>query len=1078
MTSPSRTKAERLLQIEMLLLAHPEGLTQAEIARRLGVHRSTVNRYIPDLSGYVYIDDLDGNRWKVDRSTYLVNVRFNLNEALAVHMAARLLATRSDKHNPHAAAALRKLGLALERLAPRVSQHLLQSADVMDDAARVQDPVYLQALEKLTLAWAEGRKVQVWHRNEEIGQVFEYTFAPYFIDPYAVGNTAHVIGYRDPPGALRTFKVERIERVELSRVPYTIPEDFNPQDLLADAWGIWYTQSETVGVVLRFHPHVANRVRETHWHSSEVVEEQPDGFLIWRAQVAEPQEMLPWIRGWGADVEVLGPEGLRNKLENEVQRLARIYNIAPSDKLEQQFFAHSKKDASELEWQLLKDHLYQTSRMASDLGVAAGLSEPARIAGLLHDIGKYSRAFQNRLRGSKQHVDHATAGAREIAKLYSDPRHKVYADLISYCIAGHHTGLPDYGSPVDVAGDGTLLARRDKKSLQDYSAYKTELDTNLLDFQPPNIQVNRQYPGFSISFMTRMIFSILVDADWLETERYFEDVEKPRGQYADVEMLAKEFSRFLEKFCNPQTEINRTRTDTLNACIDQSSSPPGFFTLTVPTGGGKTCASMAFALRHALEHELERIIYVIPFTSIIEQNAGIFREALGPLGQENVLEHHSNFDWEGTQKVSDDETNRVFEKLKLAVENWDIPIVVTTNVQFFESLFANKKRSARKLHNIAKSVIIFDEVQMLPLDYLKPCLLALQELVHNYKASVVLCTATQPSLQQFFPEEVEFKELAPKPKELFDFYKRVEVCDLGKLKDQELIEELEAHRQALCIVNTRKHAKGLFDLLDEDGRYHLSTLMCPKHRRKTLTTIKRLLADKSRPACRVISTQVMEAGVDLDFPVGYRAMAGLDSIIQAAGRVNREGKQSTSEMFVFRPDTKYIKRTPLFIQQTASVAEKTLREHEADPVSMEAIQAYYTTLYSLQDESSFDVKNIIGCLDRGDRRFEFDFATAAERFKLIDRDSVSVIIPYDDDAIRWIESLKHTDYPQTIIRKLQQYTVNVYEKELLALQSLGVIQTLVEQYHVLDDRLMDEYYRSTTGLVLPEDGGGEAVFFE
>jgi CRISPR-associated endonuclease/helicase Cas3 len=313
---------------------------------------------------------------------------------------------------------------------------------------------------------------------------------------------------------------------------------------------------------------------------------------------------------------------------------------------------------------------------------------------------------------------------------------------------------------------------------------------------------------------------------------------------------------------------------------------------------------------------------------------------------------------------------------------------------------------------------------------------------------------------------------------LFDFYKRVEVCDQGTLKDTELIERLEAHCQVLCIVNTRKHAKGLFDLLDEDGRYHLSTLMCPKHRRETMITIKRLLEGKPQLTCRVISTQVMEAGVDLDFPVGYRAMAGLDSIIQAAGRVNREGRQSFSEMFVFHPDTEYIKRTPLFIKQTASVAEKVMREHEADPISIEAIQAYYTTLYSLQDENNFDVKNIVGCLDRGDRRFEFDFATAAERFKLIDQDTVSVIIPYNDDAIRWIESLKHTDYPHTIIRKLQLYAVNIYEKEFLALQSLGVIQTLVEQYHVLDERFVEEYYHPKTGLVLPKDNGGEAVFFE
>ncbi len=323
--SRASTKAQRLLQIEALLLAHPEGLTQAEIARRLGVHRSTVSRYLADLPSHIYVDDLDGNRWKIDRGAYLVRVRFNLHEAMAVHLAARLLATRTDKHNPHAASALRKLGLALESLAPRISRHLQISADVMDAATQRLDPGYLQVLERLTLAWAEGRKVRVWHRHEKTRRVYEYVFAPYFIEAYAVGQTAHVIGWREPPGALRTFKLERIERVELLTERYTIPEDFDPRALLAEAWGIWFTDDPPVEVVLRFHPRVAHRVVETRWHQSEKVEEQPDGSLIWRARIAEPQEMVPWIRGWGADVEVLAPSELREMMMGEAKVLATIY---------------------------------------------------------------------------------------------------------------------------------------------------------------------------------------------------------------------------------------------------------------------------------------------------------------------------------------------------------------------------------------------------------------------------------------------------------------------------------------------------------------------------------------------------------------------------------------------------------------------------------------------------------------------------------------------------------------------------------------------------------------------------------
>lgn len=316
-------KAERLLQIEALLLTHPEGLTQAEIARRLGVNRSTINRYLPDLDRFC-IYETDGGRLAIDRDHYLMNVRLTLHEAMALHLAARLMATHADKQNPHAAAALRKLGLALEKLAPRVAEHLKTSAGVMDDAVQRHDPVYLSVLETLTRAWSDGKVAHVWHRMED-GRVFEYDFAPYFIEPYAVGKTTHTIGWREPPGALRTFKIERIQRVELTGRSYTIPADFDPRKILADAWGIWYTDEEPVEVALKFHPRVTHRVRETRWHRSERIEEQPDGSLLWRAQVAEPQEMLPWIRGWGADVEVLEPKELREQMTGEARRLAGVY---------------------------------------------------------------------------------------------------------------------------------------------------------------------------------------------------------------------------------------------------------------------------------------------------------------------------------------------------------------------------------------------------------------------------------------------------------------------------------------------------------------------------------------------------------------------------------------------------------------------------------------------------------------------------------------------------------------------------------------------------------------------------------
>lgn len=321
----AQNKASRIIQIENLLLSHPEGLTQAEIARHVGVNRSTITRDIPSFPKSIYLED-DG-RWKVDRTADLIHIRLNLHEALAIHLAARLLATRMDRHNPHGASALRKLAVALQRWAALISQHIEQSADSLGEVTQINDPVYLKSLERLTLAWAEQRKTRIWHRSERTGVVSEYLFCPYFIEPYALGQTTMLIGLSDPPGKLRTLKIERIERVELTGERYEIPDDFDPRALLADAWGIWYTEEPPVEVVLKFSARVANRVRETRWHRSEQVSELEDGSLLWRAWIAEPQEMMPWVRGWGSEVEVVGPNRMRELVKEEVSRLIVVYGM-------------------------------------------------------------------------------------------------------------------------------------------------------------------------------------------------------------------------------------------------------------------------------------------------------------------------------------------------------------------------------------------------------------------------------------------------------------------------------------------------------------------------------------------------------------------------------------------------------------------------------------------------------------------------------------------------------------------------------------------------------------------------------
>jgi CRISPR-associated endonuclease/helicase Cas3 len=551
---------------------------------------------------------------------------------------------------------------------------------------------------------------------------------------------------------------------------------------------------------------------------------------------------------------------------------------------------------------------------------------------------------------------------------------------------------------------------------------------------------------------------------------------QPRGQHDSIEVLLQRFGQYLIRFANPQNDINRKRTETLQACIARAEDPPGYFTLTVPTGGGKTLSSMAFALNHAKKHHLERVIYIIPFTSIIEQNAAIFKDCLGAA---NVLEHHSNFDWKNNSAAVevDDQTNNALEKLRLASENWDIPIVVTTNVQFFESMFSNRSSSCRKIHNIARSVLIFDEAQMLPRDFLQPCLYALRELVTNYGCTVVFCTATQPALDRlgFLPNEAKITELAPNPQGLFDFYRRVDILNRGKIADEDLLMELNSHNQVLCIVNTRCHASGLFGGLLEEGRFHLSTLMCPAHRIKTLAEIRQRLQEGL--TCRVVSTQVLEAGIDVDFPTGFRALAGLDSIIQAAGRVNREAKCVRGTMYVFEPDSPLVKRFPTYIQQGAEVASSVLRDYSVDPVTIPAIQAYYNCLYTLQNaKTTFDTHEVLPCFEKNVADAVFNFQTATERFKLIDDNQETIIIPFEKEAKELLDKVNHSMYPASFARQLQKYSVNLYAQEVDALRSKGALQMAAETFEYLDPGQMSDYYHPQTGVKIPEIGGDAIVF--
>jgi CRISPR-associated endonuclease/helicase Cas3 len=467
----------------------------------------------------------------------------------------------------------------------------------------------------------------------------------------------------------------------------------------------------------------------------------------------------------------------------------------------------------------------------------------------------------------------------------------------------------------------------------------------------------------------------------------------------------------------------------LEHCRDAAIQSPGFFSLNVP-GAGKTISSLAFALAHAVKNDLRRVLVAIPFTSIIEQTADVYREALGPFAATALVEHHTNL-----QPTHDTRSNQ------LGTENWDAPLIVTTNVQLFESLFAYRTTACRKLHNLARSVIVLDEAQTIPVELLRPALAALRELIFNYGCSVVLCTATQPALEWRGDFEIGLQSvhpIIPDAAPLFHALRRVEVRTLGKLTDEQLAGRLSREKAVLCIVNTRKHASRLYDhvaALSTRGEcFHLSTWMCGAHRRTVLKTIRRRL--KSKQPCRVISTQLVEAGVDLDFPVVYRAEAGFDSIAQAAGRCNREGLLDIGLTYIFETEEK----PPAGLLRTAAVAGKELISHHPDPLAPEAIEAYFRLLYWTQ-KKHWDKRQVMEKMqfDWGRGRALLQFREVARAFRMIEDDQQVVLVPcYKKAAVLWNE-LMARKVPFVLQRALQPYLVSVRKDAVQQMYSRGFV---------------------------------------
>jgi CRISPR-associated endonuclease/helicase Cas3 len=709
------------------------------------------------------------------------------------------------------------------------------------------------------------------------------------------------------------------------------------------------------------------------------------------------------------------------------------------------FYAHSLRNAPRSQWHLLPEHLEDTGDRAGAIAAKWGAEPWGRAAGLLHDIGKYSLEFARRLEGGGP-VDHATAGAQLSIETYGH-----LGRLLAYAITGHHVGMLD-----GTGTDGATLDERLAKRVADYAAWRSE--TVLPGaLPPPRIQPRpvanaTERMGFALHVWVRMLFSALCDADFIDTEEFYAAAysrDVTRGSPRTLGQLARQLDAHLSEY-RPDREINRLRAEILAAVRRKTTREPGLFTLTVPTGGGKTLASLAWALGHARAWGKDRVIYVIPYTSIIDQTARVFRRALGEFG-DAVLEHHSAYRENANLDAE--------AKLARAAENWDHPIVLTTAVQFFESLFSNRPSRCRKLHNIANSVVVLDEAQTLPPHLLRPCVAMLDELARNYGASILLCTATQPAVTESErpgdPRSLpgglvdgEVRELMPPDLRLHERLQRVRVRVAGTMTDDDVVAALSEVDKGLVIVNTRRHARDLYRRAAHlEGVCHLSALMYPEHRSARLAEIVEALRPEKTAPARLIATTVIEAGVDVDFRRVWRSMAGLDSIAQAAGRCNREGRRDRDDSIVtvFEPADQ--KMVPLFGLPAANATRQILRRHADDLLSPAAIRDYFGSYYGRLDRArdGLDEARVLKDLRGAHASHNYKFASIAEAVSLIDDAGLPVIVPNTDDGRQIVEALARAGDEadprevRLLYRRAQQYTVQVPPAVMLNLQGSGAV---------------------------------------
>lgn len=723
----------------------------------------------------------------------------------------------------------------------------------------------------------------------------------------------------------------------------------------------------------------------------------------------------------------------------------------------------------------LLEHGRGVAKLAEEYAQGFGGGEWARIAAMLHDLGKYQPDWQQYIRKASgyepeahienkgDHPNHSTAGA-----LWACDKYGTAGRVLAYLIAGHHAGLNDWNTENSSLEHRLALAGSRTELNESLKGAPLEL---LAKSTLPSLQT---VPGTKNGFAlwVRMLFSCLVDADFLDTEAYMDpDKRGARGNWPELHSLHEAFDNYMaDKSSTAEgTKVNRLRADILAQCRTKAQEAPGIFSLTVPTGGGKTLSSMAFALEHAKANpEKRRIIYVIPYTSIIEQTADEFRKAFASVGDEVLIEHHSNAEADPKEENS---------RSRLSCENWDAPVVVTTSVQFFESLFAAKTSRCRKLHNICNSIVVLDEAQLLPPEFLQPIMDALKLLSKHYGVTVLLSTATQPALatvnnyldsRKHIQGLDNVREIIADPDALYQELKRVNVELPADMNAHETWEDIAprigAHESVLAIVNTRKDARELHQLLPK-GTLHLSALMCGAHRSKVIGDIKQRM--KEGTPTRVVSTQLVEAGVDIDFPVVYRALAGLDSIAQAAGRCNREGKLEHGKVIVFVPP----KDPPRgMLLKGANACKSVLHDNRTDPLDRKLFNAYFTKLYYECDLDKKQIRHDLRMDDKINNSLAVNFRTAAENFKLIvDGDQVSVVVRYMEPDKEgktidyWLNILKKEGPQRWLMRKLQRYIVRIHYRFAEPMVRHGDIQELVPG---LFAQTADGLYNTDFGLQL------------